>query len=111
MPFGGLYGLVLVEATVTGFHYYRTVTLIYTRDAGTGQVPAELQLPGAVFQPYFGYTLRQGRDGPYLDEGHWVANNLGFQTKDCRSPINFKELCSLQHAKLVTFRRLISGNA
>lgn len=83
LAFWGLYCLVLLalaEATMAGFHAYRTGTLIYTRDAGAGQVPAGLQLPGAVFQPYFGYTLRKGREGPYLDEGQWVTNNFGFQT-------------------------------
>lgn len=75
-----LVGLVLVlETVLAGFYYTTNGHLIYTRTVTAGAVPDALQLPGAVFQPYMGYTLRRGRTGTYLDEGEWIANNFGFQ--------------------------------
>jgi len=75
-----LCGLILfLEAALAGFYFYTNGHLIYTRSARAGDVPGALQLPGAVFQPYMGYTLRRGRTGSYLDAGEWIANNFGFQ--------------------------------
>lgn len=69
---------IFAEVSLAGLHYATTGSLIYARDPDAGTVPPALQLPGAVFQPYFGYTLREGRDGDYLEQGRWVANNFGF---------------------------------
>ncbi|MFQ5668213.1 MAG: SGNH/GDSL hydrolase family protein [Candidatus Binatia bacterium] len=33
----------------------------------------------AVFQPYFGYTLRPGREDKFAETRTWRANNFGFQ--------------------------------
>lgn len=71
--------IVLFELLLAGYFYSTSGQLIYSRDAKAGSVPAALQLPGAVFQPYTGYTLREGRTGPYLEEGDWIATNFGFQ--------------------------------
>lgn len=73
---------VFSEIVIAGFHAYRTGEIIYFRDSDAGTIPAALTLPGAVFQPYFGYTLRAGRTEDYLDEGPWKANNFGFQTME-----------------------------
>lgn len=71
--------VAICEAGLAGFFYISNSQLVYTRNVSAGDVPAALQLPGAVFQPYAGYTLRQGRGGPYLEEGDWIATNFGYQ--------------------------------
>jgi len=71
--------VVLFEALLSGYYYVSSDQIIYLRDAKAGSVPTALQLPGAVFQPYTGYTLREGRTGAYLEEGDWIATNFGFQ--------------------------------
>jgi len=82
LAYWGLYMVALAalfEAMLAGYFYATNGQLIYNRDAEAGAVPAALQLPGAVFQPYTGYTLREGRTGPYLEQGDWIATNFGFQ--------------------------------
>jgi len=40
---------------------------------------AGLRVVEATFHPYLGYVLRAGREGDYINQMRWRANNRGFQ--------------------------------
>lgn len=71
--------VALVEATLLIWHALHAHELYYWRSPAAGAIPQAFQLPGAVFQPYYGYTLRPGRKGDYIGGTKWRANNFGFQ--------------------------------
>jgi len=65
----------MLEAASLGWIRWQRGILYYTSErAATGDVPAALQLPGAVFHPYLAFLHRVGRSGT-----GWVTNNVGFQ--------------------------------
>lgn len=70
----------ILEVLLVAYYYGETGQFYYTRPqpAGEGLAPG-YHIAEAVFQPYFGYTLRPGREGEFAQTRRWRANNFGFQ--------------------------------
>lgn len=86
--------LAALEAASLAWVYVQRGAVYYALPRkAAGEVPVALQLPGAVFHPYLGFTHRVGRTG----EG-WRTNNVGFQVAESLAR-DQPDCCDIPHAR------------
>lgn len=68
-----------LEALLSAYYYVSAGKVFYGRTIAKHDMSPTYSVAQAVFHPYFGYTLRPGREGEFNENRRWRANNFGFQ--------------------------------
>ena len=71
--------ILVLEPLLAAYYFVKTGELFYFRTReGKGDMPVSYHVANAVFQPYFGYTLRPGRVEAFEEAQEWRDNKFGF---------------------------------
>ena len=77
--FGILALAISFEALCATYIWIKHDRFPYDSEVNGNPLPiAGLRVVEAVFHPYLGYVLRKGREGDYINQTRWRANNRGF---------------------------------